>query len=302
MCAAAPVFTQSVPFALPATSPAYTPTKAGVYTWVASYSGDSANAPISGNCGDPGETVTVTPLTPTITATASPGITLGGLINDTATLSGGFKPGGTITFKLYGVNDPSCTGAPIFTMAVPVATPSTFSTPVKPAVAGTYHFIASYNGDAANNPVSTACGSPGAAVAVAAPGGSVPPPAAPGTACDPRAMAQALLNSLVAVLTGGPNQAFKATCSAGVRIVLRAKEIRPGNRGYPHKDGFTTMANTLTHSTASGQIAFTFNAQGIALRNYATSKGATLAVFAVVHVRPDRTLISSEAVQVFGLG
>jgi hypothetical protein len=115
-------------------------------------------------------------------------------------------------------------------------------------------------------------------------------------------MASGLLNELASALRGAPSSPFATTCSSGLRIVLRAKEIRPGNRGYPHKDGFTTMANTLTHSTASGQIAFTFNAQGIALRNYATSKGATLAVFAVVHVRPDRTLTSSEAVQVFGLG
>jgi hypothetical protein len=301
-CAAAPVSTQTVPFALPAMSPPYTPTKAGVYTWVASYSGDANNAPISGLCGDPGETVTVTALTPTIAVTASPTTGLGGTINASATLSGGYNPTGTITFKLYGVTDQTCAAAPIFTMGVPVAKPATVSTPVKPVVAGTYHFIATYNGDAANNPVSTGCGDAGAAVVVTAPGQSVAPPAAGATPCNAGVMAQALLTSLVAVLTGGPNQTFKASCSAGVRIVLRAKEIRPGHRGTPNGDGFTTIANTLTHSTTTGAVAFGFNSQGTALRKYATAKGVTLTVFAVVHVRPDRTLLSSEAVQIFGLG
>ena len=301
-CAAAPVFTQSVAFALPATSPPYTPTKAGTYTWVASYSGDAANAPVTGGCGDPGETVNVAAVTPTIAATASPATGLGGTINDSATLSGGFNPTGTITFKLYGVTDQTCAGAPIFTMAVPVSKPATVSTPVKPTVAGTYHFIATYNGDAANNPVSTGCGDAGAAVVVggSSPSGPGPTPTSP-AACDPAAMGKALLSSLINVLTGGPNTAFKATCSAGVRIVLRAKEIRPGNRGFPHHDGFTTISNTLTHSTPTGQIAFSFNSQGVALRNYATAKGVKLTVFAVVHVRPDRTLQSSEAVQIFSL-
>jgi hypothetical protein len=302
-CAAAPVFTEAVPFALPATSPPYTPTKAGTYTWVASYSGDSANAAVSGGCGDPGETVSVTAVTPAIAVAASPTTGLGGTINASATLSGGFNPTGTITFKLYGVTDQTCAAAPIFTMGVPVSKPATVSTPVKPTVAGTYHFIATYNGDAANNAVSTSCGAAGAAVVVTAPGQVVTPPGtSPATPCDSATMGKALLSSLVAVLTGGPNQAFKASCSAGVRIVLRAKEIRPGNRGFPHRDGFTTISNTLTHTTPTGQIAFTFNPQGIALRNYATAKGKSLTVFAVVHVRPDRTLQSSEAVQIFSLG
>lgn len=303
-CAAAPVFKQDVPFALPAESPAYVPTKAGVFTWVASYSGDANNTAAAGACGAPSETVTVTPVTPTITATASPSIPVGGTASDTAVLSGGFKPGGTITFRLYGPSDPTCAGAPVFTTPTPVATP-TVSTIIKLGVAGTYHWIATYNGDAANNPVSTHCDDPTAAVTVGA--GQTqpttkPPPPPPPAACDAAAMARALVTSLVAVLTGGSNTAFKATCSAGVRIVLRAKEIRPGNKGYPHHDGFTTIANTLTHSTLSGAVAFSFNAQGAALRNYATSMHKSLAVFAIVHIRPDRTLQSTEALQVFSLG
>jgi hypothetical protein len=113
-------------------------------------------------------------------------------------------------------------------------------------------------------------------------------------------MARALVTSLIGTLTGTPNS-FQATCSAGVRIVLRAREIRPGNPGIPNRDGYTTIANTLTHGSPATQIGFQFNAQGVALRNYATSQGAGLLIFAIVHVRPDRTTQSSEAVGIFTL-
>ena len=42
-------------------------------------------------------------------------VTVGEPINDVATLSGGFNPTGTITFTLFGPDNPTCTGAPIFT-------------------------------------------------------------------------------------------------------------------------------------------------------------------------------------------
>jgi LPXTG-motif cell wall-anchored protein len=42
-------------------SGAFTPTVAGTYRWVASYSGDANNAAVSGFCGDAAETVVVSP-------------------------------------------------------------------------------------------------------------------------------------------------------------------------------------------------------------------------------------------------
>jgi hypothetical protein len=41
-------------------SPTFMPTATGTYSWVAEYSGDSNNAPVSTTCGDPKEQVTVT--------------------------------------------------------------------------------------------------------------------------------------------------------------------------------------------------------------------------------------------------
>jgi hypothetical protein len=294
-CAGKPVFTSTVPVDVPTTSGAFTPTKSGTYTWIASYSGDVANAKATGACADPGETVAVTALTPTITTVASPSVAVGGSVGDTAVVSGGYKPTGTVTFKLYGAGDPGCTGAPVFTSTMGLATP-TVSAAYKPTAPGIYHFIATYNGDAANNTAASGCADPTESVVVTA--APAPAPAAP--KCDAGAMARTLVTSLIGTLTGKPNS-FQAACSAGVRIVLRAREIRPGNPGIPNKDGYTTIANTLTHGSPAGQIGFEFNPQGVALRNYATSHGASLLVFAIVHVRPDRTTQSSEAVGIFTL-
>jgi hypothetical protein len=296
-CAGKPVFTSTAPVDVPTNSAAFTPTKAGTYTWIASYGGDAANAKATGACTDPGETVVVTPLTPTITTVASPSVALGGVVGDTAVISGGYKPTGTVTFRLYGAGDPGCTGAPVFTSTMGLATP-TVSAAYTPTAPGTYHFIATYNGDAANTQVGGGCADPTESVVVTPGPAKAPPPAAP--KCDAGAMARALVTSLIGTLTGTPNS-FQATCSAGVRIVLRAREIRPGNPGIPNRDGYTTIANTLTHGSPATQIGFQFNAQGVALRNYATSQGAGLLIFAIVHVRPDRTTQSSEAVGIFTL-
>ncbi len=300
-CAGTPVFTQTVPVNIPTVSAPFTAVKAGTYSWIASYSGDAANAMVSGKCADPGETVAVSAAKPTITTTASPSVALGGAVNDTAVISGGYKANGTVTFKLYGPNDAACAGPPVFTSFVGVASP-TVSGAYAPTAPGTYRFVATYSGDAANAPASNGCADPSEAVVVAAAGqkpGTAPPP--PPAACDAAGMARDLVNSLVAVLTGAPGGAFKAACSAGVRIVLRAKEIRPGNPGFPRRDGFTTMGNTLTHTTSTGQVAFSFSPQGTALRNYAHTSGASLTVFAIVHVRPDKAVQSSESVAIFEL-
>jgi hypothetical protein len=45
----------------PVTSPAFTPTQAGTYRWVAAYSGDANNNAVTGACNDADETTTVTP-------------------------------------------------------------------------------------------------------------------------------------------------------------------------------------------------------------------------------------------------
>jgi len=145
----------------------YTPTAAGTYRWVASYDGSSPNTlGTSGACNDANESVVVNPLQPTITTNAVDGpVPLGDPISDSATLSGtadqpdGDPAGGTITFNAYGPDDTDCSGAAVFTSTAAVTGDGTYgSGDFTPTAAGTYRWIASYDGDSPNTlPVSGAC-------------------------------------------------------------------------------------------------------------------------------------------------
>jgi LPXTG-motif cell wall-anchored protein len=122
---------------------------------------------------------TVVPASPALTTQASPPITLGGQITDTANLTGGAGPTGTVTFTFFPPADTNCAGPPVFTSPpVPVNGPGTYtSAPFTPTVAGTYRTIASYSGNAANAPVTTKCNDNNESVVVnAAPTKPAPTP------------------------------------------------------------------------------------------------------------------------------
>jgi hypothetical protein len=107
----------------------------------------------------------------TLTTQASAAVTLGGLIHDTATLSGGVAPTGTITFSSFGPNDANCTAAPAFTSIVTVAGNGSYvSANFSPTLSGTYRWIAAYSGDAANAASITACNDANESVTVSASG------------------------------------------------------------------------------------------------------------------------------------
>jgi len=94
----------------------------------------------------------------TLTTQASPAVPLGGLIHDTATLSGGVASTGTITFQLFGPNDATCTATPAFTTTVTVAGNGSYgSAGFTPTSVGVYRWIATYSGDSANAASATAC-------------------------------------------------------------------------------------------------------------------------------------------------
>jgi uncharacterized repeat protein (TIGR01451 family) len=145
----------------------FTPTTAGVYHWIATYSGDAKNVGSAGACLDDGENDTVNKVTPTITTQASAAVTIGGTITDTATVSGGNSPTGTVSFALYGPADATCLAAPIFTSVDrPLSGGTATSAAYTTDAVGTYHWIATYNGDANNNTVSGACGDANESVVV----------------------------------------------------------------------------------------------------------------------------------------
>ena len=159
----------------PVASPPFTPTQAGTYRWRATYSGDDNNLAVTGACGDPNESAVVADVpppprgTPAMTTQASPAVALGGQVTDTATLTGRVNPvaGATVRFELFSPGDLACTGTPVFTASVPVSAAGTATSPAfTPADAGTYRWLASYSGDASNNPVSGACNAANESVSV----------------------------------------------------------------------------------------------------------------------------------------
>jgi hypothetical protein len=168
-CSKAPVFTATKPVSANGnySSGNFTPAKPGNYRWTARYSGNPENAVATSGCNASGESVTVAKATPVLSTTASPNITLGGKVHDTARLASGRNPTGKITFRLYGPGDPGCSRAPVFTNAKAVAGNGGYRsadfTPTKP---GTYRWRATYSGDVNNKAVAGACNAANESVTV----------------------------------------------------------------------------------------------------------------------------------------
>jgi hypothetical protein len=163
-CVHTALFSTSVPLSADgtATSSGFGPASVGEYHWTATYVGDANNEEVAGSCGDPNESVTVGKATAGFETRAVERVTIGGEISDTATLSGAHGPTGSIHFALYGPDDATCTGTPIATDTVTVDQNRGFaSAPFTPTVPGTYRWVASYSGDADNEPAAGTCGDEG---------------------------------------------------------------------------------------------------------------------------------------------
>jgi hypothetical protein len=131
---------------------------AGDYYFQAVYSGDVNNATATSACLD--EHLAVAQAGPSAATTQDL------LPNDTFTLSGGFNPTGTVTFKLFGPSNPTCSGTsglvfPAQTVTLSgTATGGTASTSntTHVSAAGTYRWLATYSGDTNNSATSSPCG------------------------------------------------------------------------------------------------------------------------------------------------
>ena len=141
------------------TSPAYTPTSTGTYQWVASYT--NSGGTITSACPDASEQSVINKASPSLATDAVSGLT-GSPIHDTATLSGGFDPTGSITWTVYSASDTACS-TPLATEGpvTVVSGQSAYTSPdYTPANAGTYQWVATYSGDANNVSASTKCNDP----------------------------------------------------------------------------------------------------------------------------------------------
>jgi len=121
----------------------------------------------------------------TITTMASPSTMLGaGQLTDTATVSGGFGEDERIDFRLYGPDDATCSGTPVFqSLDVPYDGGTVTSAPFTPTQTGTYRWRATYRpGSISTSGVFSVTGDCNAAnenVLVTA--GPPPPPPPPGS-------------------------------------------------------------------------------------------------------------------------
>ena len=138
-----------------ATSGAFATTTVGTYHWTATYNGDTNNTAVTSACA--AEPVVITQATPTIATVASTGGPVGTSISDTATVSGGFTPTGTVTFDLFAPTSPDCTGDPFSTSTNTLTAGSATSDSFATTAVGTYHWVAVYNGDINNAAVTSAC-------------------------------------------------------------------------------------------------------------------------------------------------
>jgi hypothetical protein len=149
------------------------PTQAGTYQWVAIYSGDTNNKSVTSSFGS--EPETVSGATPSISTTPGGTVVLDSNtpLTDSATLSGGYNPGGTITFYLFapGVTPNFNYSNNVYCDAVTVNGNGTYTTSAGnnpggfiPAVTGTFEWVAVYSGDTNNSSVTSPFGSEGEAV------------------------------------------------------------------------------------------------------------------------------------------
>jgi hypothetical protein len=145
-------------------SGSFAPARVGSFRWTIAYSGDPNHAPATVGCGSASSAISQAK--PTIAGAAPPSIPVGTAFRDAATLGGGFKPGGKITFRIYGPVVSGC-AAPAYVNTVAVSGNGTFSSdPFVPLRTGRYSFTASYSGDAENQAASEPCDSPSQVVQV----------------------------------------------------------------------------------------------------------------------------------------
>ena len=228
---------------------------AGAYQWVAVYGGDANNAMVS-DSNPAAEQVTVSPANPTLTTTPSPtAVTLGDAapptLTDSATLSGGFDPTGTITFALFQGSTLVDTETATVTGNGTYATPTGFTLPSGGAAAGAYQWVAVYGGDANNAKVSD--GNPVAEQVTVNPASpTLVTTASPSTVTLPAPTPTTLTDS--AVLSGGFNPTgnivFTLTSPGGATVDTETVAVT-GNGTYTTPTGFTlpttgTVAGTYT--------------------------------------------------------
>jgi hypothetical protein len=138
-----------------AASADFVPQQAGEFRWSAEYPGDANNEAVSLGCEASNQTSTVSKASPALSGTASPAV-VGNPIHDAVTVSGGFSPGGEVTFKVFAPTDSGCL-TPLATSTAPISGGQAASADFAPQQAGLYRWSAEYPGDTNNESVGLGC-------------------------------------------------------------------------------------------------------------------------------------------------
>ena len=150
--------TYTASYTLPTTG-----TVAGTYTWSVSYVGDGNNNSAADQGGTAEQTV-ITPACPTISTTPGGTVVIGAgtYMTDSATLSGGYNPTGSIMFYLFA---PGATASPhssaVYDYVATVSGNGTYTTSpgFLPTGIGTYEWVVAYSGDSNNGVANSGFGS-----------------------------------------------------------------------------------------------------------------------------------------------
>ncbi|MGH9125423.1 MAG: hypothetical protein ACRDZ8_11965 [Acidimicrobiales bacterium] len=231
-------------------------TVTGSYQWDASYAGNSNNASASDAGSD--EQVVVDAASPGLQTDAGGPVVLGSgnAMADSATLSGGYAPGGTITFTLH---NPS--GTTVYRDVVTVTGNGTYTTAFGnnpggylPTTPGTYQWQASYSGNGNNSSTASTLGDePEDAVNLAdlQVTKSAPPGAQP----------QSIVTYPITVVNNGPDPAASVVLSDPLTGTTFVSESHPA--AWSCTDPPVGAAGTLTCTVA--QLAPSDGVQHFAL-------------------------------------
>lgn len=190
--------------------------------------------------------VVIQSVAPSIATTQQPAsATVGSSIADQATVSNGQSPTGTVTFNLY--DNPNGAGTPLFTDAnEPLTNGTAISKGYTATAAGTDYWVATYNGDSNNDPVSSGNGDEPVTINPATPGLTVsaPPIWRAGGAISGSHVNAALSGSTsgsggqIIFQVFGPQRTPPSDCSSGGTTVGSGVTVN-GDGAYSPSGAFT---------------------------------------------------------------
>ncbi len=142
-------------------SAAFVPSAAGYYSFQAAYSGDGNNNPATSDCTTEQLLVKANPaITTDLSSALLQTVPIGFSVFDTAVLTGATSDaGGTVTYHAF--FDTTCSGTDLFGLGGDTVNVTNGVVPNSASItvqnAGDYSFLATYSGDAKNNPATDVC-------------------------------------------------------------------------------------------------------------------------------------------------